>query len=351
MDSALSAVRRYCREAEVAVDRVQDPNETCLIGPEWSELMTSLGQVEAKRTTTAPDMAGLLVRLLSEAGVQRGDTVAIGASGSFPGFLVATLAAVKALEASPVTILSLGASSYGATRPDFNLLDLYQVLENAGLAPGPPAAVSLGGAGDTGEDFDPEFREELLEKVLRRRHQPDPRSSTGSGEAAAGDTLRPERVPLIRDPDLAENVRTRMEFYGVPAVFVNLGGAEVNLGTHPMILQVPPGLVPSGGSGLPGLDPGAVQPEQRGVVLEMMIRGIPVIHLLHVRGLSLRYGLPWDPVPLPPPGSTRLSDTHRGTGPVFWILTLLYLGGLVLLAFYSHGRPATPGRETVRQPG
>ena len=33
-----------------------------------------------------------------------------------------------------------------------------------------------------------------------------------------------------------------MEIYGSPAAFVNVGGAEANLGISPRILDVPPGL-------------------------------------------------------------------------------------------------------------
>ena len=43
----------------------------------------------------------------------------------------------------------------------------------------------------------------------------------------------------------------------------------------------------------------------------MAAKGIPVIHLLYVRGLSQRYGLPWDPSPIPDPGEGAL---YRITG-------------------------------------
>ena len=52
------------RTAEGGVDVTRDPNRTGLIGPELGELTTSVGHLEAKRTTTNPDMAGLIVHLL-----------------------------------------------------------------------------------------------------------------------------------------------------------------------------------------------------------------------------------------------------------------------------------------------
>jgi poly-gamma-glutamate system protein len=40
----------------------------------------------------------------------------------------------------------------------------------------------------------------------------------------------------------------------------------------------------------------------RGVVFEFAVRGVPVVHLLFVKGLARDNGLPFDPVPLPPIG-------------------------------------------------
>lgn len=312
MDRAIGVVSAYCLEEGVSLDRAADPNGTCLVGPEVSELFTTLGQVEAKRTTVQPDMSGLVAHLLTEAGVSRGDTVAIGASGSFPGLMIATLTAVEALGAVPVAILSLGASSFGATRPDFHLLDLQELLLEEGVVLTPPVAVSLGGGEDVGREFEIEFRDRLLTEILT-----DP-------------------VPLLLEPDLPSNVSTRMALYGSPAAFVNVGGSHANLGISPRILDVPPGLVR-------GLESSSDLPPvgERGVLFEMASRGVPVIHLLHVRGLALRYGLSWDPVPLPGPGTTSLRDQTRGKGFVFWALSAGYLAALAFVALWGKGRNRT----------
>jgi poly-gamma-glutamate system protein len=247
--------------------------------------------------------------------------------------LLATLSAVAALEAQPITILSLGASSYGATRPDFHLGDLYDLLEEEGLVTVPAAAVSLGGGGDVGRGFDPAFREGLTREL---------RASSGSGPV------------FLESSALRVNVVERMAVYGNASAFVNIGGAEANLGISPEILEVPPGLLPEHGLSSPSY-PGGVAgdlelpPEaQRGVLFEMASRGVPVIHLLHVRGLALRYGLSWDPLPLPEPGSTSLVDAQGGKSAGFWLLSLGYLLSLVVV-FGVGGRSAPP--ERVRQSG
>jgi poly-gamma-glutamate system protein len=318
MARGIQLATHHCREAGISIDGTLDPNGTCLIGPQYTPLFTTLGQLEAKRTSLNPDVAGLLVHLLEKAGVAAGDTVAIGASGSFPGLLLATLSAVKALGARPVTILSLGASSYGATRPEMHLLDFYHLLQNAGLVTEPPAAVSLGGEEDVGLEFGVGEREELRTAVAR-----------------AG-------VPLLEERGLGSNVARRMRIYGDPEAFVNIGGGEANLGTSPEILELPPGLLPSTRP-LSRFD--LPPPPERGVLFEMVERGVPVIHLLHVRGLALRYGLHWDPVPLPEPGSTLLREGEAELSGFFWLLTAAYLGALALLGVTPRRRSPLAGRS------
>jgi len=317
MARSLEVTGDHCRESGIPVDPSEDPTGTCLVGPGYSPLVTSLGSLDAKRSSLTPDLAGLLVHLLEEAGVRSGDTVGIGASGSFPGLLVATLTAVRAVEAHPVTILSVGASSYGATRPEFHLLDLHELLEGEGVVAGPPAAVSLGGEGDVGPDLPPELSQDLRNDVAR-----------------AGSTL-------LLEPELQANVARRMEIYGRLRVFVNVGGAEANLGISPVILELPAGLVRS--STLPPAG-------ERGVVFAMLSRGVPVLHLLHLRGLALRYGLPWDPVTPTEPGSTSFRDEESGKSLVFWILTVAYVGilGLLILVGVRTTGEGNPGGPPIR---
>jgi poly-gamma-glutamate system protein len=309
MEGALAVVAAHCRAAGIAVNEGADPNGTCLIGPETSELFTTAGQLEAKRTTTNPDMAGLLAQLLTEAGVSRGDRVAVAASGSFPALMVAALTATEALGAIPLTLLSPGSSSWGATRPEFDLIDLHRVLLERGIIHASAAAASLGGSGDTGREFDPEVRDRLARKIV------------DSG------------IRFLDEPDLAANVAARMAIYGDVVAYVNIGGSDASLGTSPEILEVPAGL------SLDLLGRIALPPaEQRGVLFEMAAAGVPVVHLLHVRGLALRFGLPWDPVPLPLAGTTRLREDARGRGPAFWLLAAAWAAGLAAVALVGRGR-------------
>ncbi len=274
---------KMCRfKKGLSIDRSTDVNGTGLIGMEHSEITTSIGSLESKRTSTNPNLAGLIVRLLRECGIQKGDAVAVGASGSFPALIIASLAAAKALDLTPLWISSLGASQWGANYPQFHWLHMWNCLEESGLFSHPPIALSLGGEEDRGEDMDRKGRQLLWEDIRR------------SG------------FLFLSEPDLTQNVALRMTLYEKAAegkeikAFINIGGSWSNMGMDSMVLHVKPGLnriekLPS--------------PERRGVIYAMAAKGIPVIHLLYVRGLSQRYGLPWDPSPIPAPGEGALYTT------------------------------------------
>jgi poly-gamma-glutamate system protein len=305
MEQSIQAIRSARQRAGIDIDLQIDPNRTGLIGPEASPLMTTLGELAAKRSTTNPNLAGYLVYLLDRAGVKPGDRVAIGSSGSFPALLVASLAAAKAMDAHPITILSLGASAYGATRPDFTLLDIYSLLQSEGICGVPPAAVSLGGDRDAGTDYDAVLKAHLVREI----------------EAS--------KVPYINEENLERNVAIRMRIYqqaapGGIAAFINSGGGFANLGTNLQVLEVRPGL---------NLNL-AVPPSGRGVLFEMAAREVPVIHLLFVKGLVMQAGLPWDPIPLPKPQVIHPQGGERLAG--FWLVATVYFTLLLLLAVYRY---------------
>jgi poly-gamma-glutamate system protein len=275
MGEAVEAIRA-CRESRgIGIDTGIDINRTGLIGLQSSPITTSLGNLEAKRTTVNPNFAGLITLLLHQAGVRRGDTVAIGASSSFPALIIAALCAVEAMELRGLLICSLGASQWGANRPDFSWLDIQSCLISSHLMSARPVALSLGGDEDVGKDMSPE------------------------GQALLLRLGREAGLHFIEEPNLERNVRERLRIFETTAgeggiqAFINIGGSYANMGTDSDILKVGPGLAAF--TKIPPV-------ERRGVIFEMAARRIPVIHLLYVKGLCDRYGLPWDPSPIPKPG-------------------------------------------------
>jgi poly-gamma-glutamate system protein len=256
-------------------ENVFDPNHTGLIGLENTPLTTTLGNLEAKRTTTNPDLAGLMVYLFRQAGVKKNEVVAVGASSSFPALILAVYCAAKAMEVELLVINSLGASQWGANNPEFTWLEIEECLCRSGFIPPRLLGFSWGGEDDSGDDFPEDLKMKMREKA-----------------AALG-------AIFLEGKNLEQKVSERLRLYYQAAgekkikAFINIGGGFVNLGTDSSVLELRPGL-----TRVKKIPPVS----RRGVIQEMARREIPVIHLLNIRGLVEHYGLPWDPQPLPWPG-------------------------------------------------
>ncbi|OPZ50822.1 MAG: hypothetical protein BWY92_00605 [Firmicutes bacterium ADurb.BinA052] len=276
----------------IHLDPELDPNGTGLIGAEFTPITTTLGVLEAKRTSTNPAFAALMVRYFLDAGLEPGDVVAVGASGSFPALILATLAACRALDLQPAIVYSIGASMYGANIPEFTFGDMLVFLNSRGMLPYGLAAVSLGGEGDVGANG-----------VFGEGAECFEQAATRSG------------APLLKANTVADSIRHRMEIFahaaerlGRPvACFVNIGGATANYGNTADSLDFPNGLV---------MQPPVMSAHpERGLIFEYVAMGVPVINLLDVRGLAVRNGLPVDPIPLPPLGEGGVYFTQAHSRP------------------------------------
>lgn len=291
---------KECRlEAGLALNPAEDPNLTGLIGVRYSMITTSLGNLEAKRTTTNPNLAALLVYFFHQLDLQPGEAVAVGASASFPAALVATMAATKVMGLRPLVIFSLGASQWGANIPQFTLAHMYQCLLRNGFINEEPLAVTLGGEKDVGLDLAPEGRELLLRQI------------------------KEEGWSSFQEPSLAVNVARRLALYQKAAgswekvgVFVNIGGSYANLGSDALVLSLKPGL---------NKETFSSPTSKAGVIQAMAARQIPVIHLLYFKGLCSKYRLEWDPVPLPDPGKSLIFQVLHLKEKWFLYLNLVYL--------------------------
>lgn len=309
MTEATESLKECQKEKGISLENNSDINQTGLIGLEFSSITTSVGSLEAKRTTTNPNFAGLVVFLLKEAGVKKGDTIAVGASGSFPGLIVAVLSAAKSMDLRPLVICSLGASQWGANNLDFHWLHMQDCLLKREVFVIEPIELTLGGDRDIGEDMDAEGRALLIKDVKE------------SG------------ILFLHESDLASNVKAKMDLYEEKAgeneirAFINIGGNWANIGIDSEILKLKPGLVRI--KKFPPAD-------RRGVLYEMAARDVPVIHLLFIKGLVERYGLPWDPVSLPKPGDGKIYQHVREKQPEFFFLAVFYMLLVFLVLFFRN---------------
>lgn len=297
-----SILKDYRKELGIPLDERNDPNLTGLIGEEYNEITTTIGHLESKRTSTNPNMAALMVTFFQKLGLKAGDNVAIGSSGSFPAFLIAVVSACEAMKINPITIISAGASQWGANIPDFTLIDMVKRLQDKGYKNFIPAAVSSGGENDTGKDLMDNGQETLKETVFNSGYK------------------------VIFQEDFERNIQERMEIYFKNSnnkidAFVNIGGASANTGKGVLMLDLKPGIneikkFPS--------------PSETGVIFEMAKKGVPVIHLLYIKGLSIQYGVDFDPVPLPLSLDPDLCSDRTKTAPKIKIILLAYFIILVL---------------------
>jgi poly-gamma-glutamate system protein len=287
----------------IPIDPGSDPNRTGLIGPEFTPITTTLGHLPAKRTSTNPNMAGLIAHLLGRAGAAPGGCAAVAFSGSFPALNLAVLSALAAMEMRPVAVSSIGASTYGATHPDFTWPDMERALYERQVFPWRSVAVAAGGV----ERASPLFADEGL-RLAR----------------AAMDRSGLPVLDENGERSLAADVQRRRQLYvegcgGPPAAFVNVGGSLTSIGNCRGVDRLPPGLLPPG-----SLETGP----DCGLVHRMAADGVPVIHLLNVLGLARDHGLPVDPVPLPgvPDGRVMTAGGYSQPAALAGLLAVLGLG-------------------------
>jgi poly-gamma-glutamate system protein len=246
------------------IDPEADPAETGLIGAQMTPVTTVPGHLPSKQVSVNPNFAAVLVDMLTRAGVEEGDLVAVGCSGSFPALNVATYAALEVLKAKPVVISSAGASQYGANFPDFLWIDIERELYEAGLISFKSVACSLGGQEDLGLNMTDEAKRLVTEAIERNG------------------------LKLIQAPTYAEAIQERTNLFEQYArgqdyaCYVNVGGGTVSVGRTLGKKLYDPGL---------NLNPPNLAKKIDSVMSEFARRGVPIIHLTLIEQLAVEYGL------------------------------------------------------------
>ena len=278
----------------IPIDPVYDPVGSGLIGPEASPIASNYGHLPAKQTAINPNFSAIAVELFHQAGLEKGDVVAIGVSGSFPAVNVAVYAAAEVLELEPVVIASAAASEFGASHPDLTWLDMERILAERDLIHFRAVGSSLGGIDDRGAGHTKRGRE-LLREAIRRNGRPfiDPPSL---------DAAVDERMRVIDAATGGKRVRA----------YVNVGGGAASMGESENREQFAPGVNERLPVGL----------TSRSVAREYLRAGVPVINFTHIEQLARRFGLPTEPLQMRQPGE----------GFVFVAPTYSRLGALIMMA-------------------
>lgn len=310
MQSAMSTLKESRMGSDaVFVDNENDPNETALIGPQYSLITTDEGDLDAKLTTLNPNFAALFVDLFLEAGCKPGDNVAVAVTGSMPGANLALYSAMSILELNPYIITSVGASQWGATDPYFTWLDMESVLIETGVFNFKSAAASIGGKGDTGKGVSLRGRELLWESIYRND------------------------IALIQEANLLNSMDARLDYFSRNGelsdfkAYVNIGGGAASVGP-----SINARLIPTG----------VVQAEElrelsgRSVLSEFASAGVSIVHLQDIQDIVIANELAFAPVPLPEIGIGKLYSELKYNLWIAMIALLLTLGVTIYIGILSH---------------
>lgn len=307
MKQSFEEIKQYRVSLDILIREELDPNRTGIIGEEFTDITTTIGNIEAKRTSTNYDFAALLVRYLTELDLKKGDVIAIGASGSFPSLVMATLSAARAMDLKPLLIYSIGSSMYGANIPGFTFIQMLDILNQKNILPYKITAISLGGDNDRADGL-------FLSK-----------SKDSFFQIATS-----ANIPFIYEENIETNLEKRSSFYHDEAgekhikCFVNIGGASINHGHIAASINFPNGLVTKYQN--------ASDLASSGMIFKFLAEGIPVIHLLNIKDLAIKNDIAIDPVPIPEIGKGGvyyLIDYNKSL--IITVLLLIFIGFLALL--------------------
>ena len=190
-----------------------DIYKTGLIGDANSDITTIQYKdsliLQSKIATTNPNFSAFIIDLLEESNLEKGDSVAVSMTGSFPGANIAVLSACKALGLNPVIISSLGSSSWGANTINYSWLEIEKKLNDNDILNYQSIGCSIGGENDLGDNLSDDGIE-LIEEII-----------------AESDIL------FINESNLDKNISKKINLFDEImnySAFINIGGNASSLG-------------------------------------------------------------------------------------------------------------------------
>lgn len=308
MEKCMKHLKTSFFPSEIALDNINDPNQTGIIGGQFSQITSGRGSLPIKLSTTNANFAAMIVQQIKDAGLKKGDHIGLCFTGSFPALDLATCAAVEVLGLKPVLITSITSSSWGANDPKLTWPDMQKSLYDAKLISFMPIASSIGGNQDLGRTLSREGRS-LAELAIKRNG-----------------------IAYINEGSLEKNIAKRVDLLNTHSkkqikLFINVGGGIASLGGNKNAKIIPSGL----NTDLKLKDFN----EKQGVVFEMVKQGIPIINLLNIGRLMTKYDLPKDPVPLPKIGEGKLYKAYKYDLSIVLITTTVFLGLIGSVMYYD----------------
>ena len=309
-EACFKRIKQYKIDNDIETPK-EDVLDSGMLGKHFSYITTTTGVVESKRTSVNPNFGAVIVDMFKEAGLKKGDEVGVVFSGSFPAINIAVMAACDVFELKACVMASIGASSYGANDPNFTFFDMANLLYNEGLIKTKIDYISLGGSHDMGDDFWEGVSEPIIERI--------------NSSSAKYISIR----------DYEKNIDYRMNEFKkqIPnmKLFINVGGNIVAMGLDEEAYIYNNGLI------RPNYLSSALSEgnyNKKGLIERYLDKGIPIVHMLNLKSIALKYDLPYDPAttPLVGSGNVYFEKDYRLSIPITSIVVsaiILILLGII----------------------
>jgi len=320
----MEAIRDERLHLGLDVNTTVDPARTGMIGALMTPITTLSGRLGAKQTSTNPNMAAVVVEMLTKAGVGQGDLVAVGYSGSFPGMNVSVLAALKVLGARPIILASAGSSQWGANEPILLWIDMEKMLFEEDFVPFRSIACSYGGYEDLGIGLGEEGRR-IIRKAIQRNE-----------------------LEVLKADDFGAAIEERMKVYRLQAgsqdykAYINVGGGAVSVGKTIGKRAYKPGLNRSASRRVLEID---------SIMTRFMRQDIPVLHLVEMDQIAMMYGMPLKPQQQPAVGEGGVFKQTRRSRIWMAIVLVAILGSLRIFVLTDFGHRFMKGRGSRKTGG
>jgi len=317
MKNSMGVIKKYRISNIGPIDPEADPLDSGMVGYLVSSITSNSGDHDAKLATLNSNWAAVMISLFKKASVKKGDTIAVGLSGSFPAFNIAVLSACEVMELKPIIISSASASTWGANIPELSWLDMEKLLFESRFISNRSVAASMGGGKDRGIGMSKKGRE-LLKEIISRNG-----------------------MEYIDEKQEKENLDKRMSIYmehsGEEEIkaFVNVGGGTISVGT-----KIGKKLFRSGLN----LHPPYKALQIDSVMTRFAKEGVPVIHISGIRKLAEKYKMPFELKSIPRPGDGSLFSSFEYNMTLVTISLIVIIGLLVFLVKMGFGSRMFSGR-------
>ncbi|MCG6168298.1 poly-gamma-glutamate system protein [Leptospira sanjuanensis] len=272
---AFQKIREKALSQNLAIDPNLDPADSALIGPELSPVTSSAGKLSAKQASVHPDFTAWFLEQFRNSNLKKGDTIAVGMSGSFPALNISFWIAADTMGLKVVSIASVSSSQYGSNRIGFLWPDLENELYQKNSIFQKSIYMSTGGISDSGIGIGKEGRDSILFSIRKNGYS------------------------YLSSDSFQDSLDKRMKIYGKsnPALYVNIGGGTVSSGTSLGKKKIPKGIV---------VNEEEVSELPDSVLKLFLERKIPVLHVGGIEKIASQSKMKYERGSVPKPGTSDL---------------------------------------------